>query len=109
LFSPDFDVKETKEAFVFTADLPGLDPKDVDVKLTDNRLTISGKREQEKEERGETSYRRERSYGEFSRAFTLPAGIDADSIKAELKNGVLSVAINKKAEAKAKQVAVKAA
>jgi HSP20 family protein len=108
LFSPDFDVKENKDGFVFTADLPGMESKDIDVKLTDNRLTISGRREQEKEEKGETTYRRERSYGSFRRAFTLPAGVDGNGVKADLKNGVLTVTLSKKAEAKAKQVTVNA-
>lgn len=109
LFSPDFDVKETKDAFVFKADLPGIDPKDVDVQMTENRLTVTGKREQEKEEKSDTMYRRERSYGSFSRSFTLPSGVDSDKIDADLKNGVLTLRVPKKPEAKPKQVNVKAA
>jgi HSP20 family protein len=107
-FSPDFDVKETKDAFIFKADLPGVESKDVDVQTTDNRLTISGKRSQEKEEKTETTYRCERSFGSFTRAFTLPAGGDLEKIAAELKNGVLTVTVPKKPAAKAKQVDVKA-
>jgi len=107
-FSPDFDVKETKEAFVFTADLPGVETKDVEVQTTDNRLTISGKRSAEKEEKSETNYRCERSFGSFTRAFTLPAGGDLERVGAELKNGVLTVNVPKKPEAKTKQVNVKA-
>lgn len=107
-FVPDFDVKETEDAFVFSADLPGLEAKDVDVTLSDNRLSISGKKEEKTEEKGETFYRCERSYGAFSRSFTLPVGADKDKVNAELKNGVLTVSINKKPEAKPKQIDVKA-
>lgn len=107
-FSPDFDVKETKEAFVFKADLPGVETKDVEVSTTDNRLTISGKRMEEKEEKSETTYRCERSFGSFTRAFTLPAGGDIEKVVAELKSGVLTVTVPKKPEAKTKQVSVKA-
>jgi len=107
VFSPDFDVKETKEAFVFKADLPGVEVKDVEVQATDNRLTISGKRSAEKEEKSETTYRCERSFGSFTRAFTLPAGGDLERVAAELKNGVLTVSVPKKPEAKTKQINVK--
>lgn len=107
-FSPDFDVKETKDAFVFKADLPGVETKDVEVQTTDNRLTISGKRTEEKEEKSETTYRCERSFGSFTRAFTLPAGGDLEKVAAELKNGILTITVPKKPEAKTKQVSVKA-
>jgi HSP20 family protein len=106
-FEPDFDVKETEDAFVFSADLPGMEAKDVDVTLSDNRLSISGTKEQKTEEKGETFYRCERSYGAFSRSFTLPMGVDKDRSNAELKNGVLTVTINKKPEARPKQIDVK--
>lgn len=107
-FSAAFDVKETKDAFIFKADLPGVEEKDVDVKITKNRLSISGKREEEKSEKGDTYYTYERSYGSFSRSFTLPEGTDPDAIKAELKSGVLAVTIPKKPEAQPKKIAVKA-
>jgi HSP20 family protein len=74
-FVPDFEVKETKEGFVFKADVPGIKEKDLEITMTGNRLTISGKREAEMEERSDTYYACERSYGSFTRAFTLaPAG-----------------------------------
>ena len=75
-----FDVKETKDGFVFTADVPGIESKDIDVKLQNNRLTISGKREQEKTDKGDTYYSYERSYGSFTRSFTLPEEIPGLSI-----------------------------
>ena len=105
-FAPDFDVKETPESFVFTADLPGVADKDVQVQLTDNRLSISGKRESEKTEQNETFYTTERSYGTFTRSFMLPEGIDADKAHAQLKNGVLSVAIPKRPETQPRKINV---
>ena len=98
LFSPSFDVKENKDGYVFRADLPGVREEDLDISLTGNRLTISGKREQEKHEQGDTYYASERSYGSFSRAFTLPDGTDGENVKADLKNGVLQVIVPKKPE-----------
>lgn len=108
LFVPDFDVKETKEGFVFRADLPGVEAKDIDVQISDNRLTVSGKREQEKEEKTDTTYRCERSFGSFTRSFTLPAGTDSTKIDADIKNGVLTITVPRSPETKAKQIQVKA-
>jgi HSP20 family protein len=105
-FLPSFEVKETKEAFVFTADLPGVEEKNLEVKTTENRLTISGKRESEKTEKGETYYTTERSYGTFSRAFTLPSGADMEKIQAKLESGVLTVNVPKKPEAQPRKVSV---
>lgn len=105
-FAPDFEVKETKESFVFTADMPGVAEKDLHVQLSENRLSVSGKRESEKTEQSETYYATERSYGSFSRSFVLPEGIDADKAHAQLKNGVLSIAIPKRPEAQPRKIAV---
>jgi HSP20 family protein len=105
-FIPDFDVKENKESFVFTADLPGVAEKDLQVQLSGNRLSVSGKRESEKTEQGDTYYTSERSYGSFTRAFSLPEGIDADKVRAELKNGVLSINVPKRPEAQPKKISV---
>lgn len=107
ILSVAFDVKETKEGFVFKADVPGIDSKDIDVKLQNNRLTITGKREQEKSDKGDTYYTYERTHGSFTRSFTLPEGVDADKISADLKAGVLTVTLPKKPEAKPKQISVK--
>ena len=105
-FAPDFEVKETKEGYEFKADVPGIKDKDLEISCTGNLLSVSGKREAEKEDKSETFYVYERSYGTFSRSFTLPAGIDAEHIKAELKDGVLAIAVPKKAEAQAKKIAI---
>lgn len=107
-FSPDFEIKETKEGFVFTADVPGVKEGDLDVRLTQNRLSISGKRESEKTEKGDQYYATERSYGSFTRAFTLPEGVDGDKIRAELKGGVLTLMIPKKPEVLPKKIDVSA-
>ncbi|WP_441292970.1 Hsp20/alpha crystallin family protein [Sorangium sp. KYC3313] len=93
LFTPDFDVKESGNAYVFKADLPGMQEKDVDVSFTGNRLTVSGKREEERREEKERYYSFERSYGTFSRSFTLPAGVDVERATAALKHGVLTVTV----------------
>lgn len=108
-FTPSFDVRETNDAFVLTADVPGLTEKDLEINLTNNRLTVSGKREHEKEEKGETWYRSERSYGSFSRTFTLPAEIDANKVTAEMKNGVLTIQLPRVANVQPKKIAVKPA
>ena len=106
-FAPAFEVKETKDGFVFKADLPGVKEGDVDVRLSQNRLSISGKRESEKTEKSDTYYAYERSYGTFSRSFSLPEGVNAEEIKANLKEGVLTVELPKRPEAQPKKIAVK--
>lgn len=105
-FAPGFDVKETKESFIFTADLPGVAEKDLQVQVTDNRLSVSGKREAEKTEQHDTYYASERSYGSFTRSFILPEGVDSDKAHAELKHGVLSVAVPKRPDAQPRRIAV---
>ncbi len=107
-FVPAFEVKETKDEYVFRADMPGIKEKDLEISLTGNRLTVSGKREEEKREQGERFYTYERSYGTFSRSFTLPEGIDPEHVHAELKDGVLTLGIAKKPEVKPKRIELKA-
>jgi HSP20 family protein len=106
---PSFEIKETKEAYVFKADVPGIKESDLDVTLTGNRLTVSGKREAEKQEHTDTYYVYERSYGDFARSFTLPEGVDASSVNAELNQGVLTLSIKKTPEAQPKKIAVQSA
>jgi HSP20 family protein len=105
-FAPSFDVTETKDAFVFKADVPGVKQTDVEITATGNRLRISGKRDSEHETKTDTVYSYERQYGSFARSFTLPDGADLDHAKSELKDGVLTLVIPKKAETQAKKIAV---
>lgn len=107
-FMPAFEVKETKDGFLFKADVPGVKENDLEINLTGDRLVISGKREAEKTEKNETLYTYERSYGSFQRAFTLPQGVDAEHAHAELKEGVLTVLLPRVAAAQPKKIAVKA-
>lgn len=106
-FMPTFDVKETRDALIFKADMPGVEEKDLDVTLTGNRLTVTGRREAEKRDEGERWFAYERSYGSFTRTFTLPDDIDGENIGAELKNGVLTLSIPKRPEAKPKKISFK--
>ena len=105
-FVPHFDVKETKDAYVISADLPGVKDEDLNVSLNGNLLTISGTREEEHQEAGESYYAMERSHGSFARSFTMPDGVDGDSVTADLKQGVLTVRIPKKPEAQPKRIAI---
>jgi HSP20 family protein len=107
-FTPDFDVKECGNAYVFKADLPGIQEKDVDVSFTGNRLTVSGKREEERREEKETYYSFERSCGSFSRSFTLPAGVDPEKATAALKDGVLTISVPKTPETQPRRIPVQA-
>ncbi|MFP2896619.1 Hsp20/alpha crystallin family protein [Corallococcus sp. 4LFB] len=104
--APDFDVKETQDAYVFKADLPGVKQEDLDVSVTGQRLIISGKRDEEKREEGERYFTYERSHGGFSRTFTVPEGVDVDRVSAELKDGVLVLRIPKRAEAQSKRIPI---
>lgn len=105
-FAPAFEVKETKDAFVFKADLPGVKEADLEVSVVGNRLTLAGKREAEKEEKEDTYYTYERTYGTFSRTFTLPNQLDTANVKAELKGGELTVVVPKEPAAVAKKIPV---
>jgi HSP20 family protein len=106
-FSPRFEVKETGSAYVFKADVPGIDEKDLEISFAGNRLTVSGKREAERKQDGETWYAWERSYGAFSRSFTLPDGADADSAEAVLQNGVLTLTLPKRPEHQPRRISIK--
>jgi HSP20 family protein len=106
-FAPAFEIKETKDGYQFKADVPGIQEKDLDVTITGNRLTIGGRREEEREDKSDRYYAYERSYGSFRRSFTLPDGVDADSLRASLEHGVLSVIVPKKPEVQPKKIPVK--
>ena len=109
VFSPQVDVVETDKEIRVSAELPGLDDKDVEVSLSRDVLTISGEKKQEKREKGRDYYRAERSYGSFRRSIPLPAEVDADKVDAVFNKGVLTITLPKKAEAAGrKRITVKA-
>ena len=99
---PSIDVSETDKDMTIEAELPGVDEKNIDVTLTDNLLTIRGEKKQEEEEKKKDYHLTERSYGSFSRSMTLPFDADPAKIKADFKDGVLTITLPKPAEAKAK-------
>jgi HSP20 family protein len=105
-FAPDFDVKETADAIQFRADLPGVNESDVEITVTGNRVTVSGKREAEEEQQGDTWYACERSYGSFARAFTLPDGCDPEHVRASLDRGVLTLSVPKMPQAQPKKIPI---
>ena len=109
--APAVDVTETDKAFEITAELPGIDEKNIEVKLVNDVLTIKGEKQEDKEEKKKDYYLRERSYGSFERSFQLPDGVDADKIEANFKKGVLTLLLPKSAEAQKaeKKITVKAA
>ena len=106
---PSMDVIETDKEFEITAELPGLQEKDIQVNVADNVLTIKGEKKAEKEEKDKNYRMFERSYGSFYRTLDLPDGVNFDNIKATLLNGVLKVTVPKPAPAEVKKVEVKAA
>ena len=87
--------------------MPGIQDKDLEVTMTGNRLTVSGKREEEKEDKSDRYYAYERTYGSFTRSFTLPDGADTDKLRASLEKGVLAITVPKRPEVQAKKIAVK--
>jgi HSP20 family protein len=105
-FSPAFEVKETKDSFVIKADVPGVEEKDLDVAVHNGTLTVSGSRSAEERKDGESYAIYERQYGSFSRSFALPEMADGDRVEAKLANGVLTLTIAKKAEAKPRKIAI---
>ncbi len=107
---PAVDVAESEKGYEIKAELPGMDEKDIEVKVTDGSLTIKGEKQEEKEEKEKDYYLQERRYGSFERSFELPESIDPDKIEASFKKGVLTVTLPKKAEAQkpAKKIEVKA-
>ena len=105
-FQPRFEVLENKDAYVFKADLPGVKDSDINITLTGNRLVIAGRRENKQEQQSSTFYVYEVSYGDFSRAFTLPDGADTEHMNANLSDGVLTIIVPKKPGAQSKQIPV---
>ena len=105
-YAPAVDVTEEEERYVLSADLPGIDEKDVEVTVHQGVLVLSGKRDQAEEQPATGGHYRERSYGSFCRQFRLGSKVDAEKIEAAYKNGVLTVSIPKKEEIKPRQIPV---
>lgn len=106
MWNPAVDLYEKDDHFVIKAELPGVNKKDISIDLKDRVLTLSGERSHDNEVKEESYYRRERFYGKFQRAFTLPADVDSDKIKAEFKDGLLKITVPKPEQQKPKQVTI---
>jgi HSP20 family protein len=105
-WAPAVDIYETDKEIVLKAELPEMQEKDIDIKVEDNVLSITGERRMEKEVKEENYHRIERAYGSFNRSFTLPRTVDREGIKAAYKDGVLRVALPKREETKPKQIKI---
>jgi HSP20 family protein len=105
-FAPAVDVYEDDHQVTLKIEVPGIDEKDIDVRLENNTLTVTGERKLEKEEKEENYRRVERQYGSFTRSFTLPQTVDAEGVSAQYDRGVLKITLAKKAEAKPKQIKI---
>jgi len=105
-WSPSVDIYETESEIVLEAELPGMNREDFEVSIENNVITLKGERNFEKKDEGDNYHRVERAYGSFSRSFSLPRSVSADSTSADFKNGILRVALPKKEEAKARKIQV---
>ena len=105
-FAPPVDIYEDEHNIILKLEVPGIDEKDIDVRVEGNTLTVHGERKIEKEEKEENFRRVERQYGSFTRSFTLPSSVDPQQVSADYSQGVLKIRLAKKAEAKPKQIKV---
>jgi HSP20 family protein len=105
-FAPPVDIYEDEHTIAVKMEVPGIDEKDIDVRIENNTLTVHGERKIEKEEKEENFRRVERQYGSFTRSFTLPSSVDTGQVSANYDKGVLKISLAKKAEAKPKQIKV---
>ena len=105
-WSPAVDIYETDKEIVLKAELPEMQEKDIDIKVEDNNLIISGERRMEKEVKEENYHRVERSYGKFLRSFSLPSNVDSQKISARFANGLLTIEMPKREETKPKSIKV---
>lgn len=108
-WTPQCDIFEDEDGLAIRFDLSGVDPKDVDIRFENGVLTLKGERKLEKEDKRENYHRIEMSYGTFTRSFSLPGTVDAEKIRAESKNGMLTVFLPKRVEAKPRAIQVKVA
>jgi HSP20 family protein len=105
-WTPSVEVTDTDGSIDVTAELPGVSKEDVDVDLENNVLTIRGEKKQQKEEKEKEHYLFERYYGSFQRSFSLPAPVDESSVKAEFRNGVLKIHLDKAAQVKGTKITI---
>lgn len=105
-WSPRVDIFENKENLILEAELPGMNRDDFDLSIENNVITLKGERKFENKTEGDNYHRVERSYGSFTRSFTLPQTVNAEGAKAEFKNGILRVALPKREETKARRIEV---
>ncbi len=105
-FAPPVDVYEDEHSIALKVEVPGIDEKDIDIRVENNTLTLHGERKFEKEEKEENFRRVERHYGSFTRSFTLPNTVDAEKIQANYEKGILKISLAKKAESRPKQIKV---
>jgi HSP20 family protein len=103
VFTPSIDVREDEKEVTVKAELPGMDEKEIEVSLADGALTIKGEKKAENEDKGKDYWHRESSYGAFHREIRLPEGLNTEKVDARFKNGVLTVTLARKEEAKAKE------
>ena len=107
-WSPSVDIFENKDQIVLEAELPGMKPEDVSISIENNVLTLHGERKFEKKDEGDNFHRVERSYGSFTRSFTLPPTVSSENANAEFENGVLRLTLAKREEAKPRRIEIKA-
>lgn len=106
---PDIEIAETDSDIIVKAEIPGVDPKDIDISILDNILTINGEKKEEKEQKGKSFYRVERSYGSFVRTIDLPSPVKTDKVEAKARHGVLEIILPKMEKSKIKKITVKRA
>ena len=107
-WNPSVDIFENKDQIVLEAELPGMNPEDVNISIENNVLTIHGERRFEKKDENDNFHRVERSYGSFTRSFTLPPTVSSDNVDANFDNGILRLSLAKREEAKPRRIEIKA-
>lgn len=105
-YAPRVDIRETEDKYFLTFEVPGMKKDDIDISVRQNMLTVSGKREEEKEEKDKGYIRREIASGSFSRSFTIPETVNSDSISAEYRDGLLEISMDKLEKVKPKEVKI---
>ncbi len=106
-WSPQVDIFENKDQIVLEAELPGVKPEEVDISIENNVLTLHGERKFEKKDEGDNFHRVERSYGSFTRSFTLPSTVSSENATAEFENGILRLTLAKREESKPRRIEIK--